>query len=462
MLSLSSVMQDQPAKHLERFLHFLDRHHLQSSCRKCRDAADGFPCGQLHLRQGKPKRDVLHAKCAEACVDLKGWLKVLLAYNHHRAANETQKPAIRQLIDSPPWQHVTLLSDWRELLTLPIMWKETSEQWFANARKEISVFGALVSEHAVSSTSSRPRIEKTFFLVLSSILDHTCARTNMLVKLCLDRRKGHHPMAALHLLSDAGPHYRGYENLYFSCVTLVTECGIPVSQSWGVEKHMKADVDECFGWFNGALKWIKDNKIQVIEVEELRAAVQQRFDALKDRDPSSPTVRVLVDEDAAKPTTCHRLTASNLSITRTYCLSARPDSRYRLGSQVVNHIFTTKPCSIPLEDIVVETYTPTETQWRRGYWGKGRKNWDTSIKWLGLHDESSLTRRKDAQDAYLPHALDRRHNLPDFDSQLAKIHVRNRRRRARGHIRARTLKEKREAQNGESSSSSSTSSSSPD
>ena len=45
----------------------------------------------------------LHGKCAESCVDWKGWLKVLEAYTHHRAANQLQKPVLRQIVDRAPF-----------------------------------------------------------------------------------------------------------------------------------------------------------------------------------------------------------------------------------------------------------------------------------------------------------------------------------------------------------------------
>lgn len=45
----------------------------------------------------------LHGKCEESCVDWKGWLKVLEAYTHHRAANQLQKPILRQIVDRLPF-----------------------------------------------------------------------------------------------------------------------------------------------------------------------------------------------------------------------------------------------------------------------------------------------------------------------------------------------------------------------
>ena len=50
-------------------------------------------------------------------------MKLVLSHNFHRAANEHQRPVINQLINDPAHGCVTLLSDWKELLALPIMWK---------------------------------------------------------------------------------------------------------------------------------------------------------------------------------------------------------------------------------------------------------------------------------------------------------------------------------------------------
>ena len=225
---------------------------------------------------------------------------------------------------------------------------------------------------------------------------------------------------------------------------------------------MKADVDEMFGWFAAALEWMKDNQMTVIEIEDLQKAVQQRFNDLTRRDPTAPVVRVLVDDAPVKPTTCYRLVPKNMHITRTYCISSRPCSYSGHGCRIFNHIFSTRPASVALTDWSIEPYTPAETDWRRGYGGAGRRNWDTQVTAMALHDESALTRRRSAQAAFLPHILDRRHGISNFAEEVQKIQNRAIRKKGRRLARAKALADRRAANGNESESSDTSSSTSAD
>lgn len=123
----------------------------------------------------------LHGKCEESCVDWKGWLKVLEAYTHHRAANQLQKPILRQIVDRLPfWTRSAQRLAW--VVTFPLTWKATGDMFYGTARKEISVFGAIWSEHAAASTEASPVIEKQCLIVLSPVLLFTTHATSIRIK----------------------------------------------------------------------------------------------------------------------------------------------------------------------------------------------------------------------------------------------------------------------------------------
>lgn len=73
---------------------------------------------------------------------------------------------------NPPCNAAALVSDWKELVALPMSHKATGEQLYATARIEVSVWGACVVENPKSNGKSK--ISTRYFLVLSDILDHTC------------------------------------------------------------------------------------------------------------------------------------------------------------------------------------------------------------------------------------------------------------------------------------------------
>ena len=162
---------DRPAALLKHFSDYVTAHSETQQQRRRQMSTRGI----LDVRDVEIKRGL----------ELRSTQKLLLSYNFHRAANEHQKPALDVLIATPPLGHISLLADWKELVTLPITWKATGEQFYGTARKEISVFGAAVAEHAPDSTQENPQILRTFVLVLSDILDHTCLRTNQLIDYCL-------------------------------------------------------------------------------------------------------------------------------------------------------------------------------------------------------------------------------------------------------------------------------------
>ena len=108
-----------------------------------------------------PRGVELHRLEAACGLELRSVLKLVLSYNHHKAANEHQSPVLRELQIAPPEKTLSVLSDWKELISLPISHCASGEQFYATATGQVSQ-------------------SLTYYLVISDILDHTCLRTNHL------------------------------------------------------------------------------------------------------------------------------------------------------------------------------------------------------------------------------------------------------------------------------------------
>lgn len=80
-----------------------------------------------------------------------------------------------------------------------ICWQATGDQFFAQARHELSVFGALLVEHTDESTAEKPVLVQSWMVVVSIVLDRTSLRTAQLISLALDRKKRTRPWTRLAL-----------------------------------------------------------------------------------------------------------------------------------------------------------------------------------------------------------------------------------------------------------------------
>ena len=99
-------------------------------------------------------------------------------------------------------------------MTLPILGKATGEAFFATANMEISCFGCVLTERLSASVPEKLSIGKTYILLFSDTLDHTCTRANHCIDICLKQRRSNLPLSEINIVSDAAGHFRGFENLY--------------------------------------------------------------------------------------------------------------------------------------------------------------------------------------------------------------------------------------------------------
>ena len=459
--STSLSFDEQPGLYLSQFEHYINMHSRQHPCAKHRDS--NFPCGQhASRRRGAPgfaqaRRIELHETEAAAGHELRAHLKLLMGYLHHRSAKEAQHTAITALLETPPLGTAVLLSDWKELETLPQCWKQTGDQFFAQARHEVSIWGALLIEHDDASTVAVPVLIRTHFVVVSKILDHTALRTNQLIQIALQQKKSSKPWQRLALVSDCGPHYRSLESLAHGLVALHRSYKIPIEIHFGCEKHMKSAIDRLFGWVKAILRRHRERRKDLLEVKDLVLALRSGFAENKANNPQAPTVLVGLDESPV-PTTSIVLVVKDFKISRTYCLSCTPSKLRPDEPRIWDHTFSSKPASVEVEYTLASGSLPST--WRTGFWSHASAAWKERPKPLEPNEESTLTRRYLAQKHLLPNTLERRRQLlPDFEEQARKRQKRLQKAREAARARKSVLQSKRRGSSSSSTSSSSSSSS---
>ena len=270
----------------------------------------------------------------------------------------------------------------------------------------------------------------------------------------LEQRQGHLPLRAIHIVSDAGLHFRSYESLHHHLVELPRRFQVPCFCHWGIEKHMKSRCDQMFGWLNGWITRAKRNGASILSLEDLLAMAKNESAKQQTSDPNSKIV-VLRDE-SAKPAPGKRLLASDFHISRTYCVGAHVANPkiHRFGVRITNYIFSGENAGVDLTaSLWQEDTTEAAADWRRGFYGAGESSWRTNPQPLGAHEETALTRRQNAQQHLLPHAVHVRHRAPLTEDELAA--------RKQAFLE-RKMKRKNMTERDSSSSSSDTSSSSAD
>ena len=73
-------------------------------------------------------------------------------------------------------------------------------------------------------------------------------------------------METIHLLSDAGPHFRSYEALHHAAVAMPAQHKARVCIHFGVEKHFKSEADRLFAHFERLVKDARARQKDLIDV----------------------------------------------------------------------------------------------------------------------------------------------------------------------------------------------------
>lgn len=150
--------------------------------------------------------------------EIKGFASTLEAFQWHRLSARRQQEALQALIDvdggtTLPIGSVLVTYDWAEKIRLPLGPVETGSMWHAQQKLGVSCYAAAVFQHASDSVAGSPKIFATYVIYVTDCLEQTAEASNRLLRQCLIDAQAP-TTGALHLWSDAGPHFRSAENLH--------------------------------------------------------------------------------------------------------------------------------------------------------------------------------------------------------------------------------------------------------
>ncbi|CAJ1337585.1 unnamed protein product, partial [Effrenium voratum] len=351
---------------------------------------------------GLATRLALHSAEASAIHTLKGHVELLEAYRWHQTSARRQEAALEQLAsgESLPASAVLLQMDFKENVRYPLSAQETGDEWHAQNKLSLTVFGVF----ARVPTRTGTHVD-VYLLLVSEVLDHDAQAANMLVNeaiALLRRHPGTHWPAVkkLILASDVGPHFRSYENAAHFLCTLVKVLNVEVEVLYLAEHHGKGACDRLFAWTR---MWVS-RFIQKHPIYNLRDLTQCYREGAASRiadDPTTPAILVSnFDPGRFRPTKRSFLSATTLKISRTYSLVATLDRHAAPGVRIVNHVFTDlRQGSRVLPCHVDEVVSEEKVEWRRGYYDKPR-SWEQAGPEPG--DVNHVTRRFAAQRTFLP------------------------------------------------------------
>ncbi|CAK9064157.1 unnamed protein product [Durusdinium trenchii] len=150
-------------------------------------------------------------------------------------------------------------------MTLCLVPVATDISFYGTARKELTIFGCCLVEHAAASTAAAPMLQKTFLIFVSDILDHTACRSVTLLDKAIASRSSTRELEGIDLISDCAGHFRSYETMHWALARQLKERQIDVAWHLGVETHLKHDCDRLFGWWRQGLRCVLLNQMSIIE-----------------------------------------------------------------------------------------------------------------------------------------------------------------------------------------------------
>ena len=148
---------------------------------------------------------------ARAAHKLKGHCELLDAYLWHRASGDRQRDntahVLEQLKDTEAYFHF----DFKENVRYPMSKDETGDEWHAQNKLSLTVFGCQVHT---------PGRRDTNFLLVTEVLDHDSQIARLLLTQILETVASKESyqwgkVKMLHLVCDCGPHFRSRESYAF-------------------------------------------------------------------------------------------------------------------------------------------------------------------------------------------------------------------------------------------------------
>eukprot|EP00438_Fugacium_kawagutii_P032342 Skav226359 [mRNA] locus=scaffold2980:395019:396158:- [translate_table: standard] len=370
----------------------------------------------------------LHTVEAQGAHVLRGHVELLDAYLWHQISERRQSGFAKSCRTNPPAGHCILQMDYQENVKYPLSPCETGEEWHAQSKLSLTVFGA----NAIVPKRGGGHLE-LFILLVSDILDHDAQAADMSTNSILGELRKHPSVdwpAVQHLLivTDCGPHFRSKENAAHFLYTLPLLLKILVEICWLGEQHGKSGVDRCFGWCNtwitsyihtspihsldDLLKCFRDNVLK--KSSELFSTqnspchhpCQAGSSQMMREDSSGPQFLVVKwSPQPVRPSPRYVLHVANFKISRTYSMTGTPSNYAAAGVSIRNKIFSDLSPGELITWEVKEIHSPEEIPWRIGYYDQPR-TWEEDGPDPGK--QNSITRRftdqKDRRAAHMPTA----------------------------------------------------------
>lgn len=190
----------------------------------------------VRTHMSRADRLALHEAEARALHKLRGHCDLLNAYRWHRTTADRQKAStdkvLKNLTDSEAYFHF----DFKENVRYPMSQEETGDEWHAQNKLSLTVFGCTVHT---------PGRKNTHFLLVSDVLDHDSQMAILLLTHILEivRTKPAYKwekVQMLHLVCDCGPHFRSRESYAFFLAALPTrwKVNVPLLQMFS---HLAPD-----------------------------------------------------------------------------------------------------------------------------------------------------------------------------------------------------------------------------
>ena len=148
---------------------------------------------------------------ARALHKLRGHCDLLEAYLWHRATADRQKLSTAKVLENLSDSEAYFHFDFKENVRYPMSKEETGDEWRAQNKLSLTVFGCTVHT---------PGRRNTHFLLVSEVLDHDSQMACLLLTYVLEAVQARSAykwdkVRMLHLVCDCGPHFRSRESYAF-------------------------------------------------------------------------------------------------------------------------------------------------------------------------------------------------------------------------------------------------------
>ncbi|OLQ14200.1 hypothetical protein AK812_SmicGene1651 [Symbiodinium microadriaticum] len=190
--TIAYTQADQQAQIIIRAKKYLNLRNSRSDNDPARSVLSGVQRLELFQRE------------ARAVHKLKGHTDLLEAYTWHKLSAERQREFADNLLENLGQDVAYFHFDFKENVRYPMAKEETGDEWHAQNKLSLTVFGVVVH------TPGRKNFQ---FLLVSEVLDHDSQMARVLLERVLDivsSRPAYKwdQVKHLHLVCDCGPHFR--------------------------------------------------------------------------------------------------------------------------------------------------------------------------------------------------------------------------------------------------------------